>query len=278
MAERRVLASVHAHVIDAPSVSFYGVGNETPEQAKTSFRYRPKELGGSVDVAPIPRVQFGGRLSYLDVTTAGGRRGPAIESRFDALTAPGLQVNPQYVVSSGYAMYDWRDSPGYSRRGGAYRVDLSAFHETGARPYSFRRVDLDARQLVPVLRENWILAFHAAASTTYTPSGNQVPFFLLPQIGGGSDLRGYPVWRFRDQNRLLLSAEYRWTPSHFIDMALFTDAGKVTARRADLNIQGLKHSFGVGIRIHAPAATLLRFEVAQSAERTAIIVAFSQIF
>ena len=43
-------------------------------------------------------------------------------------------------------------------------------------------------------------------------------------------LRGYPSWRFRDRNRLLLTGEYRWTAGQFVDMALFVDAGKVAAR------------------------------------------------
>jgi len=278
MADRRVLASVHAQVIDAPSVSFYGIGNDTPKQAKTTFLYRPKEVGGTMDLAVLPHVQVGARLTYLDVTNGGGRRGTSIENRFDAGTAPAFQVNPRYVIGGGYAMLDWREAPGYSRHGGSYRIDWSAFHETQSQPYSFQRVDLDARQLIPLLRGNWVVALHAAASTTSTDAGERVPFFLLPQLGGGSELRGYPVFRFRDQHRLLFGAEYRWMPSNLIDMALFTDVGKVAARRADLNLHGLKHTYGVGVRIHGPAATYLRLEVALSAERTAIVMASRQVF
>lgn len=32
---------------------------------------------------------------------------------------------------------------------------------------------------------------------------------MLPSVGGGSSLRGFASWRFRDRNSLLLQAEWR---------------------------------------------------------------------
>ena len=91
------------------------------------------------------------------------------------------------------------------------------------------------QQFVPILRENWVIALRALASTTSTAPGQDVPFYLLPDLGGSHTLRGYPAWRFRDRNRLLLTGEYRWTAGPFVDMALFLDAGKVAPRLADLD-------------------------------------------
>jgi hypothetical protein len=93
---------------------------------------------------------------------------------------------------------------------------------------------------------------------TFTPDGNEVPFFLQPTLGGkarlvsvhedliGSDgtratLRGYRSLRFRDRNLLLLQAEYRipiWGP---FDTTVFIDAGKVAGRPADVNLADLRH-------------------------------------
>src|SRR4029077_1539783 len=88
---------------------------------------------------------------------------------------------------------------------------------------SFRRVDAEVDQFVPLLRENWVIALRAAASTTDTPAGHYVPYYLMPDLGGSHSLRGYSSWRFRDRNRLVLSGEYRWTAGPFVDMALFVD-------------------------------------------------------
>ena len=65
---------------------------------------------------------------------------------------------------------------------------------------------------------------------------------------------------------MLASAEYRWTPARFMDMAIFYDAGKVTERRSDLDFDDLKRSYGVGARFHSQQGTVMRLELARSRE------------
>jgi outer membrane translocation and assembly module TamA len=65
---------------------------------------------------------------------------------------------------------------------------------------------------------------------------------------------------------LLLTGEYRWTPSRVLDMALFVDAGKVTRERGDLDLDGLKTGYGIGFRIHGPTFTPLRLDIARTKE------------
>jgi len=66
--------------------------------------------------------------------------------------------------------------------------------------------------------------------------------------------------------------------NRFMDTAVFYDAGKVTARRADLDFRGLKSDYGVGVRFHGPLATPLRVEVARSPEGTRLVFAVQPIF
>jgi outer membrane protein assembly factor BamA len=139
-------------------------------------------------------------------------------------------------------------------------------------------VDAEAQQFIPILRQNWVIALRALASTTDTSEGQSVPSFLMPDLGGSHTLRGYPAWRFRDRNRLLLSGEYRWAAGPFADMALFFDAGKVAARAADLDLRDLKKSYGLGITLHTTTATLTRLEVARTREGTSLSFAFSPSF
>ena len=40
--------------------------------------------------------------------------------------------------------------------------------------------------------------------------------------------------------------------NRFIDTAVFYDAGKVAARTADLDFNGLKSDYGFGVRFHGP--------------------------
>ena len=96
----------------------------------------------------------------------------------------------------------------------------------------------------------------------------------MPELGGGSDLRGFGNYRFRDLHSLLLTAEYRWYAQEFVEMAVFYDAGKVAPRRKDLSLDGMKSDFGVGIRFHGPQTTALRIEVARSNEGLRFIFGF----
>ena len=66
--------------------------------------------------------------------------------------------------------------------------------------------------------------------------------------------------------------------NRFMDTAFFYDAGKVAARRADLDLDGLKSDYGFGVRFHGPFATPLRVEVAKSPEGLSLIFATSAIF
>ena len=72
---------------------------------------------------------------------------------------------------------------------------------------------------------------------------------MLPYVGSGSTLRGFTSHRFRDQNGLTLQAEWRIMANRFMDTAVFYDAGKVAARRADLDFNGLKSDYGFGVRL-----------------------------
>ena len=114
--------------------------------------------------------------------------------------------------------------------------------------------------------------------TTLDKSDQEIPFFMLPTLGGSSTLRGYTSLRFRDRNSLLLQGEWRIMASRFLDSAVFYDAGKVTARRSDLDFDGLKHDYGFGLRFHGPISTPLRVELAKGSEGLVFVVATSAVF
>src|SRR5262249_54126865 len=149
----------------------------------------------------------------------GGIDGITSEARLTTSESGLLTVAPSYARSHAFVEMDSRTSTDYSRGGGLYRIEFSDYRQTNGRANSFRRVDAEAQRFIPILREHWVVALRALASTTDSASGQSVPFSFLPALGGTHALRGYPSWRFRDHNRLLFSGEYRWTAGSFVDMA-----------------------------------------------------------
>ncbi len=262
----RLGIEIHGNWTDAPSVAFFGIGNESQKDDRVGFGYRTTTVGANARFQAASHFAVGGSLDAIDV-----------DASFAGHEGVGL-LNPSYRRSQLFAEIDWRTSPGYTRRGGLYRVNWADYHQTNTGRASFHRVDAEIQQFIPVLRENWVIALRALASTTDSPAGGEVPFYMLPSLGGNQMLRGYSSWRFRDRNRLLFTGEYRWTAGPLVDMAVFMDAGKVAARRADLDLTGLKTSYGIGMRLHTPSATITRIELAKSREGMGLIFALSPSF
>jgi outer membrane protein assembly factor BamA len=121
--------------------------------------------------------------------------------------------------------FDWRPAPGYARRGGFYAVTAHDYRDRDDR-FGFRKVDYEVVQHFPILRESWVISLRGLAETAFSRDGQEVPYYLLPHLGGGSTLRGFDSWRFRDRDKLLLQAEWRIMANRYMDTAVFYDAGK----------------------------------------------------
>ena len=124
---------------------------------------------------------------------------------------------------------------------------------------------------MPLVREQFVLAFHALATFTDGARGDYPPLALLPYLGGGTTLRGFGTRRFVDRDSLLLTGEYRWRPSRYVDMALFLDAGQVATVREQMTWSRWHTSWGVGTRFHGPGFMALRLEYARSAEGARVV-------
>lgn len=96
----------------------------------------------------------------------------------------------------------------------------------------------------------------------------EVPFYDLPYLGSGNNLKAFASRRFRDNDMVFLSFEYRWRWWKFEDIALYYDLGIVMD---DLlvrqNWEGTWHSsYGFSYRIHVPPNIIITFEWGWSEE------------
>ena len=97
--------------------------------------------------------------------------------------------------------------------------------------------------------------------------------------GGGSDLRGYPSWRWTDQAVGYATAEYRYriweehtwkaTPG-VLEAAIFADAGDVAPEIGDLDTEDIKTSYGLEVRMYLKDSPVFRLGVAHSDEGTRV--------
>jgi hypothetical protein len=254
----RATVEFRAFVLDAGQVRFYGIGDDSSKDNLSYYGFRGTDVLGEFRYEPIPNMNLGAHVAFDAVNTRGGGSDPSIEDIFTPGEAPGLGEDPTFTRLRVFADYRWQEFKGYTRRGGRLAAAVTTFRERDDRPYDFTRFDLMATQHVPVFRENWVLAFRGLLSATDASGNSTVPYFLLPALGESSDeFRGYPALRFRDNHRLLLTGEYRWMASNYLDLALFLDAGKVASTTADLDFSNLKTAWGLSARLHTPKDTVM---------------------
>jgi hypothetical protein len=264
---------------EATQAGFYGFGIDTAKGDRTNFNFRQPYGSASLTLWPTRRLWLlrGG----VEVSQWSQRPGegdaPSVETVYTPETLPGLGTRTTYLHSEGTVGFDWRTSSGYSRRGGFYGVTLQDNIDKDNQ-FGFNQINYEAIQHFPILREAWVISLRGLVQTSFAKDGQQIPFFLLPSVGGGSTLRGFSSHRFRDLNSLVLQAEWRIMANRFMELALFYDAGKVTARRSDLDFDRLKSDYGFGVRFHGPLSTPLRIELARSHEGAKFIFASSAIF
>jgi len=265
---------------EATQVGFYGIGTgNTSKDDRVNYSFKQPYAGATLDVRPTRRILLlrGG----VDISEwkqgPGSGTFPSVEEVYTPETLPGLGASPTYLHSQAMIALDSRPAVDYARRGTFLGVTGHDYWDRDG-DFGFTQVDYEAIQHVPLLREAWVLSFRGRVQTAWEKSGEEIPFFMLPSVGSGSTLRGFPSWRFRDRNSLLLQAEWRIMVNRFIDTAVFYDAGKVTRRTSDLDLDGLKSDYGFGVRFHGPLATPLRVELAKSNEGLNIVFAASAAF
>jgi hypothetical protein len=269
-ASKRGRVSLTARYLDAPDVKYYGVGRDSHKDDKTFFGYTPFGGGGRLDFDISRYLSLGGGVNYIDIETGSGATGPSIEERFSPANSPGLELGQfKYVNITARALVDWRNQLGYAGRGGLYRVQFDDFRDRDNDRYSFRSLEAEVTQLIPLMRANWVIALRGLTTITDIDDTEAIPYFMLPSLGGGKTLRGFPDFRFRDRHRLVLNAELRWTPARFLDMAVFYDAGKVAAQKGDLGVRDLEDSYGISMRLIGLKGYAFRVEVAHSREHAA---------
>jgi hypothetical protein len=264
---------------EATEVGFYGFGTNTSKDDRTNYDFKRPYASGLLTIYPTRRnLLLRGGLEWTQWSQDPGHGSfPSVETVFTPETLPGLDATTTYLHTQATVGFDWRTSPGYTRRGGYYGVTGHDYHDRDSR-FGFQQVDYEAIQHFPILREAWVISLHGLVQTAFDKDDQQTPFFMLPAVGGGSSLRGYTSWRFRDQNSLLLQAEWRIMVNRFFDTAVFYDAGKVTARTSDLDLKNLKSDFGFGIRFHSPISTPIRLELARGNEGLSFIFSASPVF
>ncbi len=263
---------------DLPQEDFYGLGDDASLDDRTTYRQEETRAylrtGLQLGRNFVWIVDGGYQWNNLGPGTDSGF--PTTQSEFDDSEAPGISDPPDYLRFGTQLFLDFRDEPGNPHIGWMLAVLGERFLDRSEDSFSFDRIGFDARAFLPLGSPQRILALRAALLDDRAADGHRVPFFMQESLGGSHTLRGYDSFRFRGERVELLQIEYRWEPTTFWELAVFTDGG--TAAAEGESFGDLYWDYGFGMRFKTYRDVLLRFEIAFSDETTRYYIRSSTSF
>jgi hypothetical protein len=163
--------NVYAQAISLPTVSYYGLGQESSRADRTAFRMRQTIVGGNA-IVPVGH----GRLSALNLAllgevngrmvTVGGTssdKAPSIETLFTDATAPGLSEQPGFLqLGEGIRITPSVFDGGLRLN---YLAQFQQFVATSDSTATFRRWTVDLGHEVPI----WSRSAPPLAPEAYGP-------------------------------------------------------------------------------------------------------------
>ena len=277
----RSFANVYAKFEHSPQMDYFGRGPSSQEANRSSFLLRDVALDFQAGVELTPRLRVGVTGGGVFVETGPGRRSgvPSTEDAFPPEEAPGISTGSvKYDRWGAFVAVDTLDSRTGPRAGALYGARLRQYFDRSGAIFTFPQAEFEFQQYLPYFNRTRVVALRAAAVLSYNSNDHQVPVYFMPSIGGNDSLRGFARDRFRDNHSLIFSAEHRWYVFRGLDMAIFADAGKVVARKGDLDLSRLEAGGGIGFRVRIRDTVIMRTDFAFSREGFQLLWTFRDVF
>jgi hypothetical protein len=287
----------YAQAISLNKLFFYGLGPNSRKSDQSVFGMS-ETITGADAIIPVMRrlnVSLLGELNGRFVSLRGNHHesSPSIEQSFSEATAPGLTSQPAFLQFGEGARLEPALFNDHLQLD--YLAKFQQFMAPTDSHYSFRRFAADLDHNIPLYRNSGSygprptngpdecaaalgatkcpaiqrnregsLDVRFLISESFASSGDAVPFYFQPTLGG-SDVNGnkwlpsYDDYRFRAPNVLLLREAFEhsiWGP---IGFSFAADQGKVAFSRGDIAFDHLAHSFAGGLTLRAgglPALSL----------------------
>ena len=271
--------SVAALRSDSPQLEYYGEGMNSSIHNRTDYRLENTQLAilGSYE-----RRHFGETCQvaqrFVNVGPGTNDNLPSTESVFSPAEAPGIDVQPNFLIAGCSSRFDWRNVPGVPTQGTYVEGGYERYQAQGDNQFSFNRVSGLVEHYIPFLNHKRVIQLRARTDLSFHSDSQVVPFYLQPTLGSDTDLRGYRRYRFYDENLFSVNAEYRWEISTGFDMALFVDGGKVFARPGEIGFKNMDGSAGFGIRFNNTLQTIARLDVGFSREGVQVWFRLEKLF
>jgi hypothetical protein len=221
---------------------FYGIGNEAADRGQ---------------FVPISQGMTGGRLESLFRIAQGFYLGPrwTVMKMRSTADLSQLQLPPELVPPSNELVswfsapgikfqWDTRDSQFFPRHGQLMELTLDVHLKSLGDSFDYLGAKLAWNQYL-TLSPRQVLAFREVVSGAST----NAPFYALPRLGQGSDIRGFKAGEYQDSVLLAAQVEYRLQMLAWLGAVAFFGVGEVQPDVGSLNFKDLLPAGGLGARL-----------------------------
>ena len=200
--------------------NYYGVGNDTNADDVENYTNNFAQFQGQY-YKPLNSTLFAGVVFDLQRNWI---RDLDPEGRIVNESVDGLDGGFQLGIGPSFK-YDSRDNTIYPNKGIFASAEILVVH---IGDFQFTNYNLEFRKFLTIKNDKNVIGLHFSSRMT---SGDNVPFYKLPQLGGDERLRGIEnASLYRDKQAVFLQTEYRRHLFWRFGMVAFAGIGDVGNR------------------------------------------------
>ena len=264
--KKAVFSDYRIHYRMLPDENYFFLNIETNNTEETNFAHEQftgeatfrKELGNQRKL----NVIFG--LNVNNILKGRGNTKSTSEF-FSKETLLGFGEKVKLIRFELAAQHDSKNRPGNPSEGIDAQATTGIYSQIGDDKFGFWKGSFDFKHFINLFYDR-VLMLRVAGELTEPVSSGQIPFYYLSELGRNGTIRGFERGRFRDQNMVLGSLEYRYPIWPLgIDALVFIDAGKVTTDIfSDKSEGNFNVSYGTGIRFWNAEGLVSKLEIGWS--------------
>ncbi len=229
---------------------FYGVGNDVPKSYVERYGIE------------FPRLRLTALKKLKKNFYAGPRYAYDKVSLYDLDTTAQLFKNTipgsSGATISGFGLvtlFDNRDFIFYPSKGLLAELVIYRNDRVTGASVNYTRIALDISKYFSYKRNILALNFYGLFSD------RELPFFQMGILGGQKKMRGFYEGRYRDNNAIILQAEYRTHLFWRLGLTIFGDMGQVASRVDNFNANNWRFTYGTGLRLRIDDAQKLNLRI-----------------
>jgi outer membrane protein assembly factor BamA len=264
--KQRLLLDLELH---NEAAVYYGVGIEQGDQDlnhhefnEQLYSFKPRWM---TEIASHYFIGVGADFIY---TSADSLELVATEAPVDSNTILPDNFSSGIVVTS---IYDSRDYRLNATKGWLFQVDAGLYQNDQFDSFSTYNIEL--ANYIDLGSTPGLVAWQVQGHLT---SGD-VPWNLLPDLGGSNAMRGYIRGRYRDEQMMMGQVEYRLPVFQRYGMVFWGAVGSVAPKVSELT-DTLLTAYGTGFRFRIKDNINLRFDVGVGENETNFYLNVNEVF